>query len=289
MTTKLTAGIVSALLVGSSLSLGQLIVDHTAVGQVASYSQGTMDAIGALRFFFAHASVGDNIMSGLTALHNENSMFYRLTRSLEDAFPPESTTSGVVYDYERGNPGWATKITLFEDYVANGWRMPKVDAVLNKFCYVDPTVDFATYRDSMIALESAYPDTKFIYATVPLKTSVDGENVLRNQFNNALREWVTANGKILYDIADIEAHDLAGNEYTFTWESVDYQKMYDGYSPDGGHLNDVGSRQAALGFYALGADLVAVPEPNGSAIAAAACAAAMSVSLMRRNRRSGQS
>jgi hypothetical protein len=287
MKAKLTACAVSVFLFGITLTKAQLI-DHTAVGQVSGYSQATMDAIGDLRFFFAHASVGENMLSGLTALHNESSMFYRLVRSFEDAFPPNTTTPGTVYEYNRGNPTWGEKITWFEQYVANGWQMPKVDAVLNKFCYIDSDVDFATYRDSMLALEGAHPDTRFVYMTIPLEKYSES-NIMRNEFNDTLRTWVRANGKILFDIADIEAHNTSGVESTFTVGDKVYQRLCDDYSLDGSHLNDLGSRQVALGFYALGADLVAVPEPNSSVIAAAACAAAVSVSLMRRNRRSEQS
>ncbi len=59
------------------------------------------------------------------------------------------------------------------------------------------------------ALEAQYPGKTFIYWTSSLARNIgstDGEN-----FNNQMRQYALANDKILFDVADIEAHDPAGN------------------------------------------------------------------------------
>ena len=119
----------------------------------------------------------------------------------------------------------------------------------------------------MSALESLYAGTRFVYMTLPLTDLEDSAAYQRQLFNAALRQWVNANDRVLFDIADIEAHDPLGQEQTFVYNATICQKLYRGYSSDHGHLDTGGSAElAALGFYALGNELVAVPEP-----AAAGC------------------
>ena len=64
-----------------------VVIDHNSVNAVSSYSQGTMDKIGDLNYFFAHASVGGNMVSGLSALHYSNATFYRFAGSVRFVQP----------------------------------------------------------------------------------------------------------------------------------------------------------------------------------------------------------
>src|SRR6516164_8006795 len=100
----------------------------------------------------------------------------------------------------------------------------------------------------MAELERQHPETTFVYATMPLTTSEDQANLQRNVFNENVRSWVRQNGKVLLDIADIEAHDPSGRLQTFADGA---QKLCSSYTSDGGHLNAEGSKRVALGFYAL--------------------------------------
>jgi hypothetical protein len=233
-----------------------ILIGFTNVQGVSSYPQSLMAKIGQFKWFFAHASVGDNMMSGITDLYDSNTNFYRLRRLSDDATPPSTTHVGMIYDYGRGNPGWQPKFDGFTTFASNGWRSPKVNILLNKLCYIDQTADLNYYINSMTDLEGRYPDTLIVYATIPLTTSSDNDNYLRNIYNDALRGWVCTNNRVLFDIADIEAHDTNGTEYTFTNNSKTCQRLYDGNSSDGGHLNAIGCRQVAQGFYALAAALL---------------------------------
>ena len=166
--------------------------------------------------------------------------------------PPATTSNGTIYEYSRGNPGWALKISSFETYVKNGWKAPTVDLAMNKFCYVDPTAEWSVYRDSMLALEAQYPGTKFVYWSMPITTATDANAVLRSQFNQKLREWFASqNNKIFFDLADIEAWSPDGQQQTFTSQGQTYQKLYAEYTSDGGHLNDSGAKRAAIALYSL--------------------------------------
>ena len=248
-----------------------VVIDHASIAGVDSLPQATMNQIGSdLSFFFAHASVGANIVAGLNQLHTTSPSYYTLTTVYEDAVPPTTTTAGRVYEYNRGNPSWQAKVDGFKTDMDNGWGA-KVSVVLNKFCYIDPAVALDYYAISnangsaMSQLEAAYPGTKFVYMTVPYTTAADSTNAQRNTFNAALRAWVRANNKVLLDVADIEAYDANGTAATFVLGGTTYQRLFDGFSSDGGHLNDAGSQQVAKAFYALGAQLVQTPLLPGDA------------------------
>jgi hypothetical protein len=127
---------------------------------------------------------------------------------------------------------------------------------VNKFCYIDQDANLDYYLGSMTNLEAAFPETVFVYMTMPLTTSADGDNYLRNVFNDGLRDWVRANSRVLYDIADIEAHGTNGALCLFTNNHRACQLLYSGYSSDGGHLNTAGRQLVAKGFYALASALM---------------------------------
>lgn len=242
----------------SFTSVRGAIIGYTNALQVTSVTQHVMDQIAGFKWFFAHASVGENLMSGLQGLHSSDAAFYSLTRSsVPDGPPPSPTLAGIVYDLNRGNPGWKAKVDLFASSISNGWHFPQVNIAMNKFCWIDPDADFAYYTNSMSLLEGAYPQTWFVYTTIPLTPDEDRDNYRRSVFNEALRSWATNSPRLLYDIADMEAHDTNGVEQTFVYEGRVCQKQYSGYTDDGGHLTTVAAQRiAGAGFYALGAALL---------------------------------
>lgn len=254
------------------------IIDHHSIDGVATLPQSTMDAIGQQTWFFTHASVGGNMMSGMADLHTVNPTRYQFTRQAVTYLSGESraadvlatTTNGVIYDCNRSNPGWQNKLTIFENSLnTSGWTAPKIDLVLNKLCYIDQAASATDYLNSMSSLETAYPTTRFVYMTMPLTGSEDLSNRQRNDFNNTVRAYCLANDKLLFDIADMEAHDPSGNPSTFTYSGSTYQKLYSGYTTDNGHLNDaanIGRQRIAMGWYATAAAALQespiVPEPS---------------------------
>jgi hypothetical protein len=240
------------------------IIDHTAAAAVSSYSQDTMNQIGDLSYFFSHASVGSNMVSGLKSLHSSNSTYYQIQTSSASSSPPASVLDGRVYEYGRGNPGWSQKLALFDTALSNGWA-GKVDLAMDKFCYIDEGANATSYLSFMQGLESKFAGsgTKLVYATMPLTTSSDSDNILRNNFNTTVRSFVAgSSNRILFDIADIEAWDATG-QHTFTSGGTTYQQLSASLSSDGGHLNALGSQRVALGFYAVAnAAIAPIPEPE---------------------------
>jgi hypothetical protein len=229
-----------------------IVINHTNWDWYNSQAQQVFDRVAAQKIYFSHASIGSNIMSGFTALHSANPLKYPLNQIIEDGSPASQTENGMIYHYPRGNPGWSAKVSNFESYVLNGWRDPKVDIAMNKFCYIDQNANLTTYLDSMAALEAKYPNTKFIYFSIPLSTDNSSTAVVRAQFNTNLRNWIaTQNNKLFFDLADIESTSPSGVHNTFTYNGIAYENLYAGYTSDGGHLNAEGSRRAAIGLYSL--------------------------------------
>ena len=228
--------------------------------EVASYPDSVMQDAGKLRWFFAHASVGNNMMDGIDALHVEDPTRYPYHRVWEDEVPPNSTSDGALYAFWRGNPGWVVKFDSFAGYLSNGWCYPKVNLVANKLCFVDQDASLEYYISSMTNLEAAFPETLLVYMTMPLMTTTDENNVKRNVYNQELRAWTKANDRVLFDVADIEAHDTNGSPCLFTNNDQTYQRLSESYVAPGddGHLNPEGKRLVALGFYALAAALFSI-------------------------------
>jgi hypothetical protein len=245
------------LLVGLHSISAPIIIGYSNALEVVHFSPTVMDQVGRLKWFFAHASVGGNILGGTYSLRYMAPEFYQYRMIESDTNPPPSTQEGIIYHHVRGNIDWQPKIDLFAASVSNGWQYPIVDVVMNKLCYVDYSADVNYYITSMAALEALYRNTWFVYATMPLTTDEDSINSGRNSFNEALRTWVRENNRILFDIADIEAHDTNGVMQTFVFDGKVSQKLFSGFTTDGGHLNtDAGQELAAMGVYAVAGALL---------------------------------
>jgi len=234
-----------------------IIVGHKqVVASANAYPPELLHKIKQVQWFFAHASVGSNMLDGLADLNRVDQSHCPLEFVTTDRQPPPTTRGGAIYEHNRGNPGWKAKFDRFEEAVRGGWHTPTVHVAMDKLCYIDQGASFKYYLHSMTNLETEFPDTVFVYTTIPLTTAADGDNFLRNAFNERLREWTKQNDRVLFDIADIEAHDSAGNPSTFQHRGKTWQKLCDKYTTDGGHLNEPGRQAVARGFYAISAALI---------------------------------
>jgi hypothetical protein len=76
-----------------------------------------------------------------------------------------------------------------------------------------------------------------------------------------MRAWCLTNNRVLFDVADIEAHDTNGAPCTFTYSGRVCQSLWPGYnaSGDGGHPDSpYAQKLLASGFYALAGALMLV-------------------------------
>ena len=261
---------------------GSTVIGHASLAAATNPPAGISAKVGQLRWFFTHASVGGNLVTGMNVLHAENGARYPLqiygydgddgdgayhgavgTAGSEGgadyraAADPASTSNGFVYECMRGNPDWANKLVCFSNSVVqSGWRFPKINVVMDKFCWIDPAADPAATCARLAGLEAQYPQTLFVYMTMPLTTETAGtENDLRNDFNRYVRAYCRTAGKWLLDLADIQAWSEAGAEQTYVSGDTTNQRMAAAYAvgPEWGdfHLNAAGRRRGALGWHAL--------------------------------------
>ncbi|HYN42609.1 MAG TPA: hypothetical protein VE129_12580 [Thermoanaerobaculia bacterium] len=219
--------LVLALLVCPAQAGAQAIIaGHTAT-DLGPVPDSAIATAAGLRLLVRHASVGGNISSGLDTLHTQNARYDRSLWSFQN----------------RGNPGWQAKV---DDLVAQaGLQASSFDVLTMKFCYIDPDASFTTYRDALLQLEAVYPTKRFVWWTIPIETSGD---TARQVFNDQVRAYALSNGELLFDIADIESHNAAGEKRT---DTSGRELMWPEWTSDGGHLNSAGAVRVASALWWL--------------------------------------
>ncbi len=166
-----------------------------------------LNTLQRLRVYFAHQSVGSNILDGLASLAHEAGI------ALHVDPPNQHTNAPGIWQGMAGRNGHPeSKIQYFIDAMASlEARLPHV--ALMKFCYVDfsPSTNsetlFKSYQDAITSLQRRYPTVTFVPVTVPLTTRPGGlkdtvkrflgrtvrkdeANARRAVFNDRLREAV---------------------------------------------------------------------------------------------------
>jgi hypothetical protein len=149
------------------------------------------------RFFYGHTSHGSQIITGLSQLAGENSLY----------------ESPDFYEYgdDLGHNGDTSWVAPTRDWLENH---ADHNVVLWSWCggCSDNTENgINIYLNAMNGLEQEFPNVIFIYMTGHLDgTGIDGNLYARN---NQIRNYCTANDKILFDFADIESYDPDGDYF----------------------------------------------------------------------------
>ncbi|HJQ19122.1 MAG TPA: SGNH/GDSL hydrolase family protein [Gemmatimonadaceae bacterium] len=225
------------------------------------------------KIFFAHQSVGGNVLQGVADLLQENpGLSLRIVRSAD----PAAVSGPAIVETpigENGDP--SSKAAAFAASLANGLGVDRGIA-LYKYCYLDfgPTSDaariFEEYQATVQRVRAANPTLTIVHVTVPLtvaespvrhamkrllgRPAVRDVNAKRNEFNRLMR--AAYGGKEpLFDLAAIEStrpdgsrsFEPRGRDTVFT--------LAPDYTDDGGHLNARGRRLAATQLLQLLASL----------------------------------
>ncbi|UCG47297.1 MAG: hypothetical protein JSU94_17615, partial [Phycisphaerales bacterium] len=222
------------------------IIDHRCV-ELSAIPPQDVAAASLLRALMRHASVGTGIIWGLDCFAGDH--------------PTNVSCSGYpagVYDRSRwllelraGN--WKSKI---DDLVTQvELRADDFDVFMTKFCYIDALgdshPDWEYFRAAMEQLEADYPGKRFVWWTIPLTR--DGQPGT-DAFNKLMRDYCTANDKILFDIADIECHEPNGVKLTNANGDEIISALYT-KEIHAGHLNIPGRIRVAGAFWQLMARL----------------------------------
>lgn len=231
---------------GQSADAEAIIIDHNCA-DLSVIPDEYLARAPVLRVLMRHASVGQGIDWGLDCLAGN-----RPTNPACSGFPASKyDRSNWVLELRGGN--WQDKIDDLVTQTAS--RADEFDVFMTKLCYIDALgnnhPDWEYFRSRMEQLEADYPGKKFVWWTIPLTR--DGQ-AGTDVFNALVRSYCAANGKILFDIADIECHEPNGVKLT---NAAGDEVISQNYTKEihAGHLNPDGRVRVASAFWHLMARL----------------------------------
>ena len=255
-----------------------IIIDHSSIALFDQIPDEYIQAASQLSLLFQHASVGANISLGLDCMQNHFPGYPDPNRR-PSACDRELNPGEVVLDPKYDRSKW-----VFEQRTSAYWRefvpnfVKRVDGLGAGENYQAVSFDygyslepaffelFFTNTDlndnipsaqDLEALEARHPDKTVIWWTTELPRVGTPELI---GFNQSMREYALARGKVLMDIADIESHLPDGTPCTGIDNNqapVDITAVCDEYVNEvfSGHLNSLGRLQGAKGIWVLMARL----------------------------------
>jgi len=183
-----------------------IIADHTIVPLFHDIPLSVIDAIqDSIRILYTHTSHGSQIVTGLEMLEDSNGIY------------GVNNGAGTLTITERsddlGSNGDTSWVPFTRQWLQN---FPNYNVVTWSWCggVSDNTEEgINIYLNKVNELEQDYPNVTFIYMTGHLDGSGPSGNLYRG--NNQIRQYCRANGKVLFDFADIESYDPDGNYYPY--------------------------------------------------------------------------
>ncbi len=217
-----------------------------------------------ISIFFAHRSVGNNIIDGIRILAEKDPDFKPEIIEIKPQDPYPGRPSFVHALVGRnGDP--IAKIDEFYEYIDKNHK--RIDVAFLKLCYADFEIKtdnekvFEHYKNKMHVLKNKYPKIRFIHFTVPLTTSkptmysrvkkIIGKkdiSVLLNEKRNIYNELVRkeyAGKEPVFDLAEIESTSSNGSRTSYWENGKAYYVLSEEYAADRGHLNDTGKKKVA--------------------------------------------
>jgi hypothetical protein len=224
-----------------------------------------------MRTFFAHQSVGADILAGIEQLGGDAPYVARVLdlAQARAGLDPDLTHSHVIIHERIGvNREPLTKIAGFRAVLTANPR-PEIDVALLKFCYVDIATQadaeslWRPYETAIEDLSTVHPEVRLVHCTVPLRSLPEGPyawlrralghrhpaiaaNRARDWFNRKLRERF--GGHRLFDLAALESRRANGKPCELIDAGTRVPSLAREWTYDGGHLNERGRTIAAAAF-----------------------------------------
>jgi hypothetical protein len=181
---------------------GGIIADHHAAAAFNAIPSSFVASVPhAFHIFYGHTSHGSQLITGLDMI-----------AAASADYSPPSAFDIQEYDGDLGTQGdlaWADATRSALDTAGNN-----INLVLWSWCggVSDNTrAGVDAYRSAMDQLAQDYPAVTFVYMTGHLDGTGPDESLYRG--NQQIRAWCAAQGRVLFDFADIESYDPDGNYY----------------------------------------------------------------------------
>jgi hypothetical protein len=196
-----------------------IIVDHrySDVSQIPDY---WIEQARGMVVHYAHTSHGSQILTGLEWLEDRDSKYNVSIQVSGSVVLPGDASALRIYD---GNnyPGdtyitpdmyWESTdgINHTHSVADTGWFNISIWTWCGQMSYYEDA-QIQLYIDQMAQLGDRYPLMHFVYYTGHTDGSLPGSDLWRH--NDMVRQYVQDNQEALFDFADFESYDPAGNFY----------------------------------------------------------------------------
>jgi hypothetical protein len=223
--------------------------------------------LAAKRIFFGHMSVGYNIIDGIKDVLDERG---EIQLNVVETYDPAAFDAPIFAHSRVGrNTDPSSKIESFTGIMDAGVG-DRVDIAFFKFCYVDimrdsdPQQILDRYFAAIEDMQRRYPESRFLHATVPIRSVPKGleanlkqfvkrligkpdvldDNKVRLRYNQLLNAAYDEEGSV-FDLALIESVRPNGLRCYAAKGAERVYVMAPEYTEDGGHLNRLGGKKAA--------------------------------------------
>jgi hypothetical protein len=192
-----------------------IVVDHTSTDLGHIPARWLEEAKRTVVWVYGSTSHGTQLWAGAEYLsENVDPPAYRFCSEWRSA-PSQGSPPCLRFGYD---DGWSWDPGAFLEMARDLLREnPQATAFMWSWCgeMSDDDTSVQRYLEMMSQLEAEYPHVRFVYMT----GHTDGGSAELDRNNELVRRYVLENGKVLYDFADIESYDPAGNYYPGTDDS----------------------------------------------------------------------
>ena len=199
-----------------------IIVDHTCTDLGRIPDRWLEQAKESVVWIYGSTSHGTQIWTGAQYLSDEvEPPSYAFALEWWEP-PPRGSPPRLRMGYDDGwswNPG--EFLSMAREMLDNA---PQATAFMWSWCgeMSDEETPVERYLELMSQLEAEYPQVRFVYMT----GHTDGGSPELARNNDLVRQYVRQQGKVLYDFADIESYDPAGNYYPDTDDSCPWCRAW---------------------------------------------------------------
>jgi hypothetical protein len=227
----------SAAAVSSAQRVEPLVIDHTCTDLAAIPHDAIQTAKDSCKWHYARLSHGRQLTEGMSRIERADPFYAAIWPSAGGSLPEVPNTLCIYSSPQAAEGYWQGSGLDRTRTVLAG--TPELNISAFSWCTELNTATASyvnQYLSAMQTLESEFPDVTFIYFT---GTAQDGGGYGYNRYlrNKQIRDFCTANSKVLYDFEDLDSWWL--NPDTGEWEHSTYE--YNGATVPVEHPNLAGN------------------------------------------------